>query len=206
MKKLMKLAVVAGMLGMIGAVSGAYAGTTDVGYVVIRCTATVSVEVVAGLRNSVVTYNFGDVSAGDVRTSTAAIGIRNNSQGAICNWFLNVQSITGGVTPWTLGQTAGLNRVAVMAKFSTATLTTSDFNVTADTMSATVKLYSTTNFYSSCLEYTDPDWTDIVKVLPMAYNPTASARHLWIRLDTPRAITDEAAKTITLQVMAQMAN
>ena len=222
MKYMMRaVAVVLMLLGMWSMV--AQASDKATAYITVKATATVSVEVYNGVGESgypaVTGYNFGNVSAAQVYVSTNPIGVRNMSQGAICRWniqIFNVQNL-GTHSAWDVANEAGINKFMLCAKFSTATLTTSDFNVATDTIAYQVdKQYNEgSNFYAYCSAYMIPtsDWVnggDASKVLPRSYTTIKAAgkneRQMWLRLDTPLAIGNEDEEGITLQITAALAS
>ena len=209
-KKMIAAVVIAVVAGMVGT-GVAFAAEQADAYITVRCTATISVTLFSGGGYDAVTsYNFGDVSAAGVYVSTQPIGVQNNSIGAICRWDLQIANINNGTgTPWTVGATPSLNRMAMYAKMSTNTLTSSDFNVTVDTLAYTSdKQYNGTNFYAACVDYTSPalSWTDETKVLPATIGALIAQRHMWIRFDAPQAVSDQEQRTITVRITASMAN
>jgi hypothetical protein len=189
-------------------------------YLVVRCTATISVELFSraaggGLPAKTTYYNFGDVAAASTATSVNPIGVRNNSQGAITRWELDVlepaSPYIDATTHWTLGSTPGLNRAALYAKFSSSTLTSADFNIVNDTVTSTsqgAKTYSAGSFYSQCSQYIVPLFsTDASLVVPTSYDSSAEGkaeRQLWLKLLTPTAVESANIESnIILRVTAK---
>jgi len=217
-KKLLFLSFVFAVLMGLSAGTPVAEAATDSAYITLRCTATVSVELFSGgLYNAATYYNFGDVSAASTYTATHPIGVRNNSQGAITRWDLDVTGISndpaGG--EWSLGNTPGLNRAVLYAKFSTRTLSSTDFDVANDTVTTTAqgaKRYelnavSGNKFYDQIAAYVEPTFTtDCSRVLPSSYDPSPNGkaeRHLWLKILTPTAIENANAQTtITLRITA----
>ena len=214
MKKLLLIAILA--LLTLPAISLADK-LSDTAYITLRCTTTVSIGLVdEELYSAATYYNFGDVVAGSTYVATKPIGVQNQSDGAICRWELQLDpaSLPGG---WSVGNSPGLDRIAMFAKFSTKTLTTDDFDVNYDSVSAAgTKLYSYNDypypiFYSFCDRYVDPtvaphpvSW-DASRILPYTYNPPEkSIRHLWVKIMTPTAISNPNQwVTLKLNIIVQ---
>jgi len=216
MKKLLLIAILA--LLTLPAISLADK-LSDTAYITLRCTTTVSIGLVEdALYNAATYYNFGDVVAGLTYVATKPIGVQNQSNGAICRWELQLDpaSLPGD---WTTGSSPGLDRIAIFAKFSTKTLTTDDFDVNYDSVSATgTKLYyynqttpSQSVYYSFCDYYVaaneapHPVSYDASRILPSSYTPsTKSIRHLWVKIMTPTAISNPNQwVTLKLNITAQ---
>jgi hypothetical protein len=141
--------------------------------------------------------------------------VRNNSQGAITRWELDVLEPASPyidvTTHWTLGSTPGLNRAVLYAKFSSSTVNAADFDMSGDTITSTsqgVKTYSGSAFYSYCSQYIEPTYTvDNSLVLPNSYDSSLegkSERQLWLKLLTPTAVESSNQVTnITLRLTAK---
>jgi hypothetical protein len=215
MRRMLITLFASGILSVTALSHGLAANTASV-YITLRCTATVSIELFSrpagALVEKTTTYNFGNVSAASTYVSTAPIGVRNNSSGAITRWALDVTSIDNG---WTMGSTPGLNRTTLYAKFSTATLSSTDFDVTNDTVPNTsqpgeaAKTYSLAQnyFYSYCKNYTEQTYTqDVSFVLPMSFDSAPEGRaerQLWLKILTPTAVENpNTVTTIVLRITA----
>ena len=209
--------VAAAIIGM-SAMRG-FADQSASAFLVVRCTTTLSVELFSrpaggGLPAKTTYYDFGDMGAASTATAINPIGVRNNSIGVISRWELDVLE-SGGVidsgSQWTLGATPGLNRATLCAKFSSSTITSTDFDMVKDTVSTTsqiAKTYSMANFYSHCGQYLEPSYTnDPSRVLPSSYDSTAEGkaeRQLWVKLLTPTAIENPGVTTtIMLRITAK---
>ena len=82
MKSKLITAAVVGLLMLAGTVKS-FAASTANAYLILRCTSTISVDLVnGGLYGATTYYNFGDVAAASTRTIPAPIGVRNTSSGA----------------------------------------------------------------------------------------------------------------------------
>jgi hypothetical protein len=197
-------------------VPGVFAADSGTAYITLRCTATISIELFSRTAGPLVAkttyYDFGDVAAASTATALNPIGVRNNSQGAITSWQLDVTAVSGG---WSLGATPGLDRAALYAKFSTATLTAADFDIVNDTVPNTAvtgevaKPYSLIShyYYAYCSAYSEPTYSsDVSHVLPTSYDTSAEGkaeRQLWLKLLTPTAVQNpNAITTITLRITA----
>ena len=156
MRKLLLLAAVAvlglfSLFGLFGVllVSDAQAATSDNGYVIVRCTITVSVQV---LSLDSTWYVNGNAANGPGTTCNqsyvsglSSITVMNNSSGAITKWQVYVSTIqnlgvasdpkgTGwtGDNPtnggWSLASASGLNAAALFAVFKTSATELMDFD------------------------------------------------------------------------------
>jgi hypothetical protein len=213
--KLLLLSAAAVGLGAISA-SQAQAATTASAYITLRCTATVAIELFSGgsLPTSATFYDFGEVGAAGVYVSANPVGVRNSGVGSIANWTLDITEITqdGGASAWVIGNTPGLNRMTLHAKFSTNTLTSGDFDVALDTVSTTAQgakayrldVVNGSHFYDQIASYVESSFSpNASKVLPASYSATKSERHMWLKLQTPTAFENANALTaITLRVSA----
>ena len=126
--------------------------------------------------------------------------------------MLDVTSIDNG---WTLGSNPGLDKAVLYAKFSTATLTATDFDISKDTVPNTsqageaAKQYSLTRnyFYSNCNNYVDPTFSqDASWVLPITCDPAPEGkaeRQLWLKVLTPTAVqSPNTTTTMILRITA----
>lgn len=215
----LKLAVLIIAIALFGSIAVAEAATSEDCYITLRCTATISVELFSragGLYDKTTYYAFGDVSAASTATATNPIGVRNNSLGAITSWELAISSIrvqgVGTQWPISFGDTPGLNRMTMYAKFSTNTITSTDFDIVKDTVSIEAQGAKTYNqgsgyFFDYCEQYTSPEWSYPSSVLPLSYDPSADGpaeRHLWIKLLTPTALEySNRDISITLKITAK---
>ncbi|MFH1369145.1 MAG: hypothetical protein ABII64_08465 [Elusimicrobiota bacterium] len=204
LKQSLLLLVSAFVVATVCATAG-YADNPQSAYITIRCTATISIELFnraagGGLLEKTSYYNFGDVAAASTATAVNPIGVRNNSQGAITQWELDVLEDGGYIDQgaayqWTLGSAPGINKAAMFVKFSSTTLTNDDFDMAVDSLTTTTqgaKTYSMTNFYSYCSQYLDSEYAGGANlVLPTSYDAGAEGkaeRRLWIKMLTPTAV------------------
>lgn len=218
LRNLLYPALVATAITALSAVQG-FADQNTSAFLVVRCTTTLSVELFSrpaggGLPAKTTYYDFGDMGAASTATTLNPIGVRNNSIGVISRWELDVLESGGVIDPgsqWTLGSTPGLNRATLCAKFSSSTITSTDFDMVQDTVPMTsqaAKTYSMNSFYSHCDQYVQSSYTsDPSRVLPSSYDNTAEGkaeRQLWVKLLTPTAIENPGVvTTIMLRITAK---
>ncbi|MBT9168216.1 MAG: hypothetical protein DDT19_01561 [Syntrophomonadaceae bacterium] len=179
-----------------------YASGSVTAFIVLRCTVTISVSLVAG--NT--WFNFGDISAAATRYSDTPIIFRNDSHGAICMWDLNIEAAS--LDGWTLANAPGLNQIALFGLFRKTTPTSAHFDVVSDTFSVTAKEYNAINFHDA--EY-DPHGhgNGAWRIFPRAFADTVGRspdRRLWLKIQTPTCVTDQNRRTLQLRVTAKMAN
>jgi hypothetical protein len=178
----------------------AFAATSGIAEINLRCTTTISVSLVAGSTY----YGFGDLAAATTAYSTTPIIFRNDSNGAICRWNLNVDvtSLNG----WTLGTQPGLDKPAIAVVFKKAAQPLdTDFDMSVDSLSVDAKQYTAVNFHNSDYDADGPGGTDGSKILPKGYADSIGAsadRKLWLKIKTPLAVSDSTARTIRLQLVA----
>lgn len=201
LRKMMLWLVLAG-LGIVASAGSALADNPATGYIVLKCTVTLSVSIVG---NS--TYYFGDISAATTAYATTPIVFRNDSIGAICTWALNVDNTS--LDGWHLDNAPGLDKFALFGHFrKTDQPTAVMFDVNADTLSVVAKQYSSTNFQDA--DYNGDGYGGQASIiLPKNYADTIGSsadRKLWIKLQTPIAVTDQNLRTIRIIVTAAMAS
>jgi len=181
----------------------AYAAGSDTAYIVLRCTVTMSVSLV----EPNTWYNFGDISAAATYYSTTPIIFRNDSNGAICRWDLNIDAAS--LSGWALGNQPGLDQIALFGLFrKTNQPTDTMFQVTNSSLSVTTKEYNGLNFYDSDYD-SDGYSNDASKILPKAYADQvgkSADRKLWLKIMTPTLVTDQTQRTLHLVVTAKMAS
>jgi hypothetical protein len=195
LKKVMLLLAAVVLMAGVGA-GTAFAAESAVANIYLNCTVTLSVTTVSPDNM----YNFGNVAANSVALSTSPIVFRNDSNGAVCKWELNVANPSG----WTIGNVAGLDTFSLCAVFKKATAIEGDYNVASDTLSVTGKDYNATSY--SMGDYTaEGIGSDEAKILPFAYDAAKADRKLWLRLATPIAVTTSGNKTIPLTITAKIA-
>lgn len=178
-----------------------YAAESSEMWIVLRCTVTLSVS----LQGTPTSFVLGDVSAGTTVYSTSGVTIRNNSQGAISSWDLNIQDAS--LDSWTLASAPGLNQVAIYGVFQTTAPTAAynSFHVTRDTFSITARQYTAGLAYGWGAYNSQGHLSQEHRILPSTYDALRCDRRLWIKMLTPLAVTDENVRTIILVVTAKMA-
>lgn len=172
-------------------------------YIVLKCTVTMSVSLVAPTS----WYNFGEVLAADTYYSNTPIVVRNDSQGAICRWDLNIDAAS--LNGWTLASQPGLDQLALSGICrKTNQPTPAMFQTTNSSFSVTAREYNALNFYDADYE-SDGYQSDSSKVLPKTYADTvgkSADRKIWLKLMTPLLVSDQVERTLQLVVTAKMAS
>ena len=182
-----------------GSVKPAFAGNSAAAYIVVRCTVTLSVSLV--LPNT--SFALGDVSAGQTIYSQSGVDIRNDSQGAVSVWSLNIDTNT--LNNWELSDTPGLNQVAIFGVFQ-KTQNNSNFDVVKDSFSAYPKDYNGDSGVYACGSYVAEGLSGVEsKIIPYQCSQTRSDRRLWIKMLTPLAVTDQATRNIQIVITGRMA-
>ncbi len=200
MKKSMLLMVAVVLLSLVCSAVPALAAGSDTAEISLRCTVTLSVSLVGGSTS----FYFGDLSAASTNYSDTPIVFKNDSTGAICRWDLNVENAS--LDGWDLGSAPGLDQVAIAGLFKKDNQPVDgDFDVVADSFSVVAKEYNSTSYYDADYE-SDGYGNDAAKILPETYAGTGSQRKLWLKLQTPLAVTDENSRRIQLTVTASTAN
>lgn len=202
-RKLVRCLVLLGAVIALGmSAVPAYAAESGTGYVVLRCTVTMSVSLVSGSTS----YDFGDISAATTQYSTTPITFLNDSIGAICKWELNMDNAS--LEGWTLGNTPGLDQAAIFGIFKkTGQPSSSDFDMVNDTMSTTAVEYDAARYFDA--DYNADGHQDQgFRILPKAYADTVgktAERKLWLKLLAPLAVTDQNTRIINLVITVAMA-
>ena len=203
MVRKMMVWLVLAAVGMVMNAASALAASSSSGYIILKCTVTLSVSLVDGAS----WYDFGDISAATTAYSATPIVFRNDSTGAICTWELNVDNAS--LNGWQLGNVPGLNQFAMSGIFrKTDKPTAAMFDVNADTFSVASKQYDSANFHDADYD-TDGYISQAGYILPRSYAETvglSADRKLWIKLLTPLAVTDQNQRTIHIVVTAGLAN
>lgn len=89
MKKLIGLVIALGLVA--GVISIAVAANPDTGYIVVKCTVTISIDV--GDNGTADYYVWLGTHAPNTTLFTPAIPVRNNSSGALCSWAVSTGTI-----------------------------------------------------------------------------------------------------------------
>jgi len=220
MRKMLSIILAAGIIFGLTATAMAVQNP-DYGYVIVKCTVTLSVDVEDNATAYFSTGNEPDryvISAGSGfdYVSISSITVKNDSHGAICQWALQVSTIEyseswsppawNGDNRWTLGDSAGVQQAVLCAVFATSRPVTDDFSVPGDTLSVTTdKIWTHT---------TKLDPEDTVKryssTNPNGYNGTNKVvnpddrRALWFRFIPPTAVIDEWYRRFTIKVTAAL--
>ncbi len=198
-KRLMLVTAMVAGLGLLSA--PVFAANNVAAEIHLKCTVTLSVSLVDGATF----YDFGNLSAASTGYSTTPITFRNDSLGAICRWDVKVSNTAG----WTLAAAPGLNQFAVFAKFKkvNGTPTTLPYGGN-DALTIADQEYNATHFYEADYEGDSDSGSDSSRVLPKAYADSLTKspdRNMWLKIQTPLAVTDETQRTIMVTVTAKMA-
>ncbi|OGS18310.1 MAG: hypothetical protein A3J83_00630 [Elusimicrobia bacterium RIFOXYA2_FULL_40_6] len=220
MKRMLGILVVFGIVS--GFVGTALAATSDIGYVVVRCTGTLSVMVgnVDGTNDDGDEVNLWDLttSSPNAVVVSTQIAVTNNGVGVISRWKLAVtgqQQGTDGVT-WAAtdgsypswgydGQDTddcGANKIALKAVFASAQATQSDFNNSEDIVDAGERDYTTAALVYGPATGGSQYATTVVS--GNSYNMVApsSTRNLYFKVRLPSAVTDQRYRRIAVTVTA----
>ncbi|MFA5859744.1 MAG: hypothetical protein WC955_11850 [Elusimicrobiota bacterium] len=141
MKKVLGLLLGLAVIVAFAGTSGVFAADpdTDSAYIVVKCVAVVSVDIVgaaaafSGTTEGAPQVDLGEVSPGEVVHSSAAVSVINDSQGAITKWKVKVGAVyasadgindwaaDSGIHAWTTdGAAAGSNKFLVKSIFTAA--------------------------------------------------------------------------------------
>jgi len=202
-RKLLNMVALAALLITASSlVKPVYAQTSCEAYIVLTCTVTLSVSI---LQNGSTSFLLGNVSAGTTVYSADGVTFRNDSQGAICQWALNIDPAS--LNGWTLSNAPGLNQVAIYGVFQTAQ-NTANYDIVKDTFSTTPKTYSSVTGAFACGSYTAAQGNGTESlIVPSALNGTGSYtsdRKLCIKMLTPLAVTDQTPRNIGVVITASM--
>lgn len=217
MKKLLGVLLVLSMVsGFVGTV---LAATSDIGYVVVRCTGTLSVMV----GNAVDQADGGDevnlwaltTSSPNAVVVSTAIAVSNNGVGLISSWSLQVtgqEQGSDGVT-WAATDTAypawaynglntgdcGVNAIALKAVFCSAQATQADFD-TNDLLDDTGRFYQT-----AALQY-GPATNSIATAVTSAADKNmvspGQSRNLYFKVRLPSGVSDQRYRKVAVTVTA----
>ena len=208
-----------GALILLTTVAVSFAVNPDFGYVIVRCTVTISVDVEEP--DNIAYFGTGDepdryvISAGPGfdYVSTSSITVKNDSNGAVCQWKLKVSAIHYSVsypfdwitdTRWSLGDSPDVEQAVLYAVFATSRPATGEF--------ANDDILSTTDAY-----WTHPTKFDPSTGVPFRYDQhpkftdygnkatiPGDRRALWFRFIPPTAVIDEYYRRFTIQVTAEL--
>jgi hypothetical protein len=199
-RKLVNMAMLAMLLVAASSlVKPVYAQSSCEAYIVLTCTVTLSVSITG----STTSFMLGSVAAGTTVYSTNGVTFRNDSQGAICTWALNVDPAT--LNQWTLANTPGLNQVAIYGVFQS----TQNYANYTTVFSTSPQTYNASTGVFSCGSYSSPQAGVLSesRITPAALNGVgnySSDRSLWIKLLAPLAVTTPS-QSIGIVVTAAMA-
>ena len=223
-----------GLLLSIGITTSAFAIATDHACVIVKCTATVSVDV---LDNASTAYFLQMEGNGINQTtvSVSAVQVQNNSNGAICKWrvYVNATSSVTALQYWTgtawdaqgtdpLNQWGlsgddnnGVNLIVLKAAFKATAPAADDFgsevgnDILAPTTSpGTDYDYSTGDGKLSVTGGYSSDYQGSGTI--NCVNPTGAGtgnptRNLWFCIKTPTAVTNDAMRRAIVTVDATLA-
>jgi hypothetical protein len=219
-EKAMKRLFLALLLFAIAGVSflapSAFAINPDVGYVIVKCTMTTSIDVLNG--TDYVKINGGIAVAPNEIWISSYVAVKNDGTGSITRWSLRISTqhySTDGSTwldtttsnvGWGYGETLtdnGLNNVVLAAAFAQGpTILSTDFG-NEDCLLSTNTIYlagagaygPATNAYAT--DFTSPNSYNMV-----ANTSTNNTRRLFFYMRTPTAITDENYRRFTIMITA----
>ncbi|OGS20172.1 MAG: hypothetical protein A2252_11015 [Elusimicrobia bacterium RIFOXYA2_FULL_39_19] len=215
MRKLLGLVLVLGLVA--GVMAPIFAASNDTGYVVVKCSGTMSVKVgdIDGIVND--TSDEITIEAGVATVViSSAIAVTNNGTGIITNWTLQVTgqeqsatvgdwAATDGVYPaWTYGATKddwGDNKVALTAVFASAQAAEADF-ADGDILDGTGRYFETAALTYGPVTGGSQYATAIVSGNNYNMVSPTSVRNLYFRVGTPSAVTDQRYRRIAVRVTA----
>ena len=208
-----------------------FAVNPDYGFVIVRCTGTLSIDVLDG--NSTAWFNLSGslveaLSANQTAISFGSITVRNDGVGILSKWAVWVASIQrtsdGGVTwvadsgdgSWSISDsTAGICRARLSAVFARSRPVADDFlNDYGNDVLANLASYNVsgsvldTYTFSTGNSRLGPE-SDGIRYVPDytvgSYHLVApgSSRGLYFRIETPIAILDEYPRRFVIAVKAQ---
>ena len=227
MKKLLGLLTAAVLVAGIS--TAASAAATDNAYVLVRCTVTISVQV---LTNNSTWWAHGsnpyDTSPGfSYESGASSVSIRNNSLGAITKWSLQISTIqtkafsnysddltTGWVADsgdgmWVPGATAGIMTAALSAVFKSQPSSETDYDAST-ILTLSPQVYQTGNSGNNNFRplggngyqsAINPATSAANYVSPSGSDST-DGRGLHFMLKTPTAVLDQNWRRFVIQVSA----
>ena len=231
MRKMLTMFIL-GALILLTTVAVSFAVNPDFGYVIVRCTVTISVDVeepdnIAYFGTGDVPQRY-DVPAGGDYVSISSITVTNDSNGAICKWSLRVSTIQYKVNwndpdwlgdpRWTLNEEneeAGVHKAVLYAVFATSRPASGEFNSEDRLLISAGKIWKhkegTTDAEfdptttGTGLQYTQPDIPGYNPGAYKAIRPDVDNRKaLWFRLKTPTAVVDEWYRRFVIEVTAAL--
>jgi hypothetical protein len=198
------------------ALSAAQAINPDVGYVIVKCTMTTSIDVLNG--TDYVKINGGTAVAPNELWISSYVAVKNDGAGSITNWRLRIstqhystdgstwQDTTTANVGWAYGTTLtnnGLNQVVLAAAFAQGpTILSTDFG-NEDCLLSTNTIYMAgAGSYGPATTAYATDFTS-----PNSYNMVANVssnntRRLFFYMRTPTGITDENYRRFTVMITA----
>lgn len=224
MRKWLPILLVASLIFITGRTLAQQA--TDEGFVIVRCTVTISVEVLDpdatiyfGTGTEPQRYIIG-AGAGLDYVSTSSITVRNNSSGAICNWLLRVKEIQRSQDTnwpvsswttddrWTLGTSPGVHQCVLYAVFATSRPATSEFVSNDDELTTTSASWVHGSRFDPAtgtpsFRYGQPNvpgFSDSDKMILPTYPDNIKA--LWFRFIPPTAVVDDLYRRFVIEVSA----
>jgi len=168
-------------------------------YIVLTASVTLSVTMVTSTTGAFV---LGNVSAGTTVYSADGVVFRNDSQGAVCCWDLNIDTNT--LNGWALSNAPALNQVAIYGVFQQSQ-NTANYDMVVDSFSANPKTYNAATGVFACGSYAGYGAGAEGRIVPYAIDPAHSDRKLTIKILTPLAVTDQLQRSISIVVTAKMA-
>jgi hypothetical protein len=230
MRKMLSIILAAGIIFGLTATAMAVQNP-DYGYVIVRCTVTLSVDVEDNATAYFSTGNEPDryvISAGlgfDY-VSISSITIKNDSVGAICKWALQVSTIQysesypftwQGDNRWKLVETQsdeGIHEAILYGVFASSRPSLGEFATVSTFTVGTDKLWAHTitagsaksfdpNSTTSGFQYAQPSIPGYDPGTIKAIKP-GDRRALWFRFVPPKAVVDEYYRRFVIQVTASL--
>jgi hypothetical protein len=209
-----------------------FAANPDYGYVIVRCTGTISVDVLDSNATAWFVVNGSTsaaLSAGQTAVSIGSITVINNGSGIMCKWAVwvaSIQKTMDGSTwqsddapgAWDLGSSPGICVARLCGVFATARPASGDFQTSAEgddyflnqrnmnvTNSITLNNY-TYKTDNSSLGPTNNYYNSEYNLSSTQVIAPGSQRSMYFRIDTPTAILDEYPRRFVIAVKATGAN
>ncbi len=227
MKKLLSAILVLGIL--VGVSGVVIAGTEDYGYITVRCTATVSIDIYPGTTPDGYQAAPGTellvtspTLAGAPAVVLGSATVKNDSQGAICKWYLKfyqIYNVDRDTQEWVYGSKAGNYsfewepdsdldaeplQVSLAGLFAPSAPVVNDFAV-EDLFTNTVtswKQADTGNYEPA--DTADYDPNPLITITEHLTSP-GDTRGLWFYLKVPTAVGDDDTRRLVIQVSAALA-
>jgi len=201
----------------------------DYGYVIVRCTVTLSVDVednaTAYFSTGAEPYRY-EISAGSGfdYVSTSSITVKNDSQGALCIWKVQVSAIQradsndwGSINAWdpepywTLGTSPDVEQAVLYAVFCSSRPSASEFESNDILMVGSDKTWRHKTTTDVSLDPTSTtsgfQYPQNSKTSGYANKVTAPGdrRALWFRFLPPTAVRDDNFRRFIIQITAALA-